>query len=89
MKLPKDPASAILREYVHAEAELIGKAVVLADGIGTVDGLFLDELGCASQSPATLASGRSQPSSGIAQRDLLTRARSPRKADAPVEYRPR
>lgn len=45
MKLRKDRASAILREYVHAETELIGKAVVLADGkAGTLDGLFLDEL---------------------------------------------
>ena len=45
MKLPKDRASAILREYVHAETELVGKAVVLADGkAGTVNGLFLDEL---------------------------------------------
>lgn len=45
MKIPKDRASAILREYVHAESELIGKAVVLADGkAGTVNGLFLDEL---------------------------------------------
>ena len=44
MKLPKDRASAILREYVHAETELIGKAVVLSDGkAGSVDGLFLDE----------------------------------------------
>lgn len=45
MKLPKDRASAILREYVRAETELTGKAVVLADGkAGTVNGLFLDEL---------------------------------------------
>lgn len=44
MKLPKDRASAILREYVHAETELIGKTVVLSDGkAGSVDGLFLDE----------------------------------------------
>ena len=44
MKFPKDRASAILREYVHAETELIGRAVVLTEGkAGTVDGLFLDE----------------------------------------------
>ena len=43
-KLPKDRASASLREHVHAETELIGKAVVLTDGkAGTGDGLFLDE----------------------------------------------
>jgi hypothetical protein len=38
MKTPKDRASAILREYVHAEGELIGKAVVLADGKGGISG---------------------------------------------------
>jgi hypothetical protein len=43
--LVKDHASAILREYEQAEAELIGKAVMLTDGkAGTVDSLFLDEL---------------------------------------------
>jgi hypothetical protein len=44
MKLPKDRASAILREYVKAETELMGKAVVLTDGKAGTDGLFLDEL---------------------------------------------
>jgi hypothetical protein len=44
LKFPKDRASAILREHVHAETELIGRAVVLTDSeAGTVDGLFLDE----------------------------------------------
>ncbi len=38
-------ASTILGEYEQAQAELVGKAVVLSDGkAGTVDGIWLDEL---------------------------------------------
>ena len=41
----KQHASAILREYQTAEAELIGKAVVLSDGkADTVEAVFLDEM---------------------------------------------
>ena len=44
MPRAKERAAAIMREYHKAEAELIGKAVVLTDGkAGTVEGLFLDE----------------------------------------------
>jgi hypothetical protein len=45
MPQAKECASAILREFHRAEAELIGKAVVLTDGkAGTVEHLFLDEV---------------------------------------------
>lgn len=45
MALANERASAILREYQRAEAELIGRAVVLTDGkAGTVQELFLDEM---------------------------------------------
>ena len=38
-------ASVILACYERAEAELVGKAVVLTDGkAGTVEGIWLDEL---------------------------------------------
>jgi len=38
-------ASKILSEYGEAQSELIGKAVVLTDGIaGTVENVWLDEL---------------------------------------------
>ena len=38
-------ASVILREYHTAEAQLVGKAVVLSDGkAGTVEAVFLDEM---------------------------------------------
>jgi PRC-barrel domain len=38
-------ASNILNEYGEAQAELIGKAVVLTDGkAGTVENVWLDEL---------------------------------------------
>jgi hypothetical protein len=38
-------ASAILASYQRAEAELVGKVVVLTDGkAGTVEGIWLDEL---------------------------------------------
>jgi hypothetical protein len=41
----KRRASNILNEYGAAQAELIGKAVVLTDGkAGTVENLWLDEL---------------------------------------------
>jgi hypothetical protein len=41
----KDRAVAILREYHCAEAELVGRAVVLTNGrAGTVEGLTLDEV---------------------------------------------
>ena len=45
MPQAKEHASAILRELHKAEAELIGKAVVLSDGkAGTVEAVFLDEM---------------------------------------------
>jgi hypothetical protein len=45
MRTPNDHASAILSEFEQAEAELIGKAVVLTDGkAGTVEKVWLDEL---------------------------------------------
>ncbi|WP_375788440.1 PRC-barrel domain-containing protein [Bradyrhizobium sp. Pha-3] len=41
----KRRASKILNEYGEAQAELIGKAVVLTDGkAGTVEHVWLDEL---------------------------------------------
>jgi hypothetical protein len=41
----KRRASIILNEYYAAQSELIGKAVVLADGkAGTVENVWLDEL---------------------------------------------
>jgi hypothetical protein len=41
----KRRASKILNEYGHAQAELIGKAVVLTDGkAGAVEDVCLDEL---------------------------------------------
>jgi hypothetical protein len=41
----KRRASAILNEYDAALSELIGKAVVLTDGMaGTVENVWLDEL---------------------------------------------
>jgi hypothetical protein len=41
----KDRAIAILREYHRAEAELVGRGVLLTDGkAGTVEGLTLDEV---------------------------------------------
>ena len=44
MPRAKEHAAAIMREYHKAEAELIGRAVVLTDGkAGTVEGLYLDE----------------------------------------------
>jgi hypothetical protein len=45
MPRAKEHASAILRELQRAEAELIGKAVVLTDGkAGTVEQVVLDEV---------------------------------------------
>ena len=41
----KARASTILDEFEQAQAELVGKAVILTDGkAGTVDGIWLDEL---------------------------------------------
>ena len=45
MASAKVHASNILNEYGEAQAELIGKAVVLTDGkAGTVENVWLDEL---------------------------------------------
>jgi hypothetical protein len=45
MPTAKLRASTILGEYEQAQAELVGKAVILSDGkAGTVDGIWLDEL---------------------------------------------
>jgi hypothetical protein len=45
MPKAKIRASTILREFEHAQSELLGRAVVLTDGkAGTVDGVALDEL---------------------------------------------
>ena len=46
-------ASKILNEYGATQSELIGKAVVLADGkAGTVENVWLDELHSPDVSPA-------------------------------------
>jgi hypothetical protein len=38
-------ASAILSEFEQAQSDLVGKAVILTDGMaGTVEGVWLDEL---------------------------------------------
>jgi hypothetical protein len=45
MPTAKLRASNILGEFEQAQAELVGKAVILTDGkAGTVDGIWLDEL---------------------------------------------
>ena len=45
MPVAKARAFKILGEFEQAQAELVGKAVVLSDGkAGTVDGIWLDEL---------------------------------------------
>jgi hypothetical protein len=45
MPTAKLRASTILGEYEQAQAELLGKAVILTDGkAGVVDGMWLDEL---------------------------------------------
>ena len=45
MPITKARASTILAEFEHAQTELVGKAVILTDGIaGTVDHIWLDEL---------------------------------------------
>jgi hypothetical protein len=45
MPTAKLRAFAILGEFEQAQAELVGKAVILSDGkAGTVDGIWLDEL---------------------------------------------
>jgi hypothetical protein len=45
MPTAKVRASTILGEFEQAQAELIGKAVVLSDGkAGTVDSVWLDDL---------------------------------------------
>jgi hypothetical protein len=44
MPIAKARASTILAEFDRAQAELVGKAVVLTDGkAGTVDNIWLDE----------------------------------------------
>ncbi len=45
MPAAKIRASTILGEFQQAQAELVGKAVILTDGTaGTVDGVWLDDL---------------------------------------------
>ena len=45
MPTAKLHASTILGEFEQAQAELLGKAVILTDGkAGVVDGMWLDEL---------------------------------------------
>jgi hypothetical protein len=45
MPIAKVRASTILCEFEKAQAELVGKAVILTDGkAGTVDGVWLDEM---------------------------------------------
>jgi hypothetical protein len=45
MPFAKIRASTILAEFEHAQAELVGKAVILTDGkAGTVENVWLDEL---------------------------------------------
>jgi hypothetical protein len=44
MPIAKARASTIIAEFGYAEAELVGKAVVLSDGkAGTVEEVWLDE----------------------------------------------
>ena len=44
MPIGKARASTIIAEFGHAQAELVGKAVVLSDGkAGTVEEVWLDE----------------------------------------------
>jgi hypothetical protein len=60
----KSRASKILNEYGEAQAELIGKAVVLTDGkAGAVENVWLDELhGLRISIKGMMEDGRSQPS---------------------------
>jgi hypothetical protein len=45
MPIAKTRASTILIEFDQAQAELVGKAVILTDGkAGTVDNIWLDAL---------------------------------------------
>jgi hypothetical protein len=45
MPAAKVRASTILGEFEKAQAELVGKAVILTDGkAGTVEGVWLDEM---------------------------------------------
>jgi hypothetical protein len=45
MPIAKSRASTILTEFDQAQAELVGKAVILTDGkAGTVDNIWLDAL---------------------------------------------
>ena len=45
MSVAKGRACTILAEFDQAQAELVGRAVILSDGrAGTVDGIWLDEL---------------------------------------------
>jgi hypothetical protein len=45
MPVAKARASTILTQFDQAQAELVGKAVILTDGkAGTVDNIWLDEL---------------------------------------------
>ena len=45
MPIAKARASTILTEFDQAQAELVGKAVILTDGkAGTVDNIWLDAL---------------------------------------------
>jgi hypothetical protein len=45
MPTVKVRASTILREFEHAQTELVGKAVILTDGkAGTVESVWLDEM---------------------------------------------
>jgi hypothetical protein len=57
-------ASKILNEYGAVQSDLIGKAVVLTDGkAGTVENVWLDELGFGFPSRVMMEDGRSQASS--------------------------
>jgi hypothetical protein len=64
MPAVKVRASTILGEFEEAQSELVGKAVVLTDGLaGTVDNVWLDELhGLRISIRVTTESGLSQPS---------------------------
>ena len=45
MPIVKGHASTILSEFEQAQTELVGKAVILADGkAGTVESVWLDEM---------------------------------------------
>jgi hypothetical protein len=79
MPAVKFRASTILGEFEKAQAEIVGKAVILTDGkAGTVDKAWLDDMHvCEFQSEATMESGPSPPSSSRSRAEIGFRLRCP------------